>query len=49
MSEDKLVLSDSPIHPANLICELCRVFYGIMIFLQSNCKAMAGLQAQVEG
>jgi hypothetical protein len=24
---DELVLSDSPTHPANLICELCRLFY----------------------
>jgi hypothetical protein len=28
MSNDELVISNSPTHPANLICELCRLFYG---------------------
>lgn len=26
-NDDSLVLSDDPIHPANLICELCKLFY----------------------
>ena len=26
-SNDQLVISDDPRHPANLICELCRKFY----------------------
>lgn len=26
-SNDSLVKSDSPFHPANLICELCNAFY----------------------
>jgi hypothetical protein len=29
MSTDELVRSESPTHPANLICELCRLFYGM--------------------
>lgn len=27
MSNDELVISEDPLHPANLICELCRNFY----------------------
>jgi len=37
MAVDELVLSDSPTHPANLICELCRLFYGTLInFRETN-------------
>ena len=44
MSADELVISDSPIHPANLICELCRLFYGSYSLYEANSKAMGGLQ-----
>ena len=27
--EKRLVVSDDPRHPANLICDLCRKFYGL--------------------
>lgn len=27
--EKRLVVSDDPQHPANLICDLCRKFYGL--------------------
>lgn len=30
MSNDELVVSNSPTHPANLICELCRLFYSTL-------------------
>ena len=41
--EDELVLSDSPNHPANLICELCRLFYGLLTSkLTANLQAMDG-------
>lgn len=29
MAADELVTSNDPLHPANLICELCRLFYGM--------------------
>ena len=35
MGADELVISDSPIHPANLICELCRLFYSVSASLRN--------------
>jgi hypothetical protein len=34
MAGDELVKSDNPMHPANLICELCRLFYGMLILFE---------------
>jgi methylthioribulose-1-phosphate dehydratase len=49
MSGDELVLSDSPTHPANLICELCRLFYGMHNSLMvADSQVMAGWRVLVE-
>jgi hypothetical protein len=48
MAMDELVINSSPTHPANLICELCKLFYGTArkLHIETDPEETDGLQAQ---